>query len=105
MLPSSRRQQAASCPWNLSTVPTLDPCGKPFCQRRDLRVVRSHNEDVLKPEGMGFALLVRPSRPGPQQIIHRRGDSFDFFRRLVLVSRVLNRGKAQTSPAQRIAER
>ena len=41
--------------------------------------------------------------PVSQQIIDRSSNPFDFFRRLVLVPRVLNRGKAQTRPAERIA--
>jgi hypothetical protein len=41
--------------------------------------------------------------PGSQQVTDRSGDPFDLLRRLVLVSRVLNRCKAQTRPAKRIA--
>ena len=41
--------------------------------------------------------------PDSQQTIDRSGNPFDLFRRLVLVPRVLNRGKAQTRPAKRIA--
>src|SRR5438046_2069636 len=41
-------------------------CGKPLCKRRDLRVVRSDNEDVRKPEGMDLAVFDRPSHPGSQ---------------------------------------
>ncbi len=79
------------------------PCGKPFSERRDLCVVRSDNQDVLNTEGVGFAILVRPGGPRPQQIIHGRGNFLDFFLRLVLVSRMFDGGKTQARPAQRIA--
>jgi hypothetical protein len=52
---------------------------------------------------MRFSFLVRPSRPRPQQAITESGNSLDLFWRLVLVSRMLNRGKTQTRTAERIA--
>ena len=101
MLPSNRGQRV---PPALGTCPRFPPSpwGKSLNQCRDLRVVRSHDEDVLKPESIGLAFFVRPSCLGLQQPIDQSAHTLHLFWRFVLVASVLDRKKAKTCRTERI---
>src|SRR6516225_1987036 len=50
---------------------------------------------------MGLSLLVGPRCPAFQQVSNQGCNSFNFLRRLILISRVLNWNKSQTCSVKR----
>ena len=79
----------ASCPWNLSTVPTRRP-GQPRQHGVDLRVVGTDDEHVAAAEGARRALRIDPVDTALRERAQDPADAFDFLGRGVLVPVVLH---------------
>ena len=75
---------AASCPWNLSTVPILAP-GKRSLKAVHLIVIWSDNQDIILGQRPIATVAIDPHRASLRQMFNDGRNAFDLFNGIGLI--------------------